>query len=371
MAKALQPAVTAGEISFELDRFELGSSGRLDLSGRWFGVRGMRFVRPTLIIRAEQGHVRALADLEHKPWAAEDGNPWEASFAWDYDAEILGAELAVASDVVVQLPAPGAASGGSQRLVAAPERERAAPAAAVPAAAVPAAAATELATEAPAPPRRPRRARPDAETERLRETLEATRAELEATRAELEAARAELEAARAERAEAEATAEAASLEAASAIARRDAAVSSADEALAARDAALAASAEMTDARDRERQLRDRLAAERDEARAALERLESELGQARAELQRATEHQRAASQARDQAVGERDQLIQSSQQASTAREAEIAARGAALVMRNAARGNPSFERDAGWFRRVLAIGVLVVAAFALLIILHAL
>ena len=76
MAKALQPAVKAGEIFFELDRFELGEGDRLELSGRWFGVRGRRFVRPTLAQISEVGPARALADHEHKPWAAEDGEWW-------------------------------------------------------------------------------------------------------------------------------------------------------------------------------------------------------------------------------------------------------------------------------------------------------
>ena len=49
MAEALKPVPTGtGSIFFELDRFEFTDGDRIALSGRWFGVRGRRFVRPTL-----------------------------------------------------------------------------------------------------------------------------------------------------------------------------------------------------------------------------------------------------------------------------------------------------------------------------------
>jgi len=77
MPEALHPAEeTAQDVSFELDAFTLVGSDRLELTGRWFGVRGRRFVRPMLTLSVGQESQRALADLEHKPWAAEDGEPW-------------------------------------------------------------------------------------------------------------------------------------------------------------------------------------------------------------------------------------------------------------------------------------------------------
>src|SRR5579884_2232940 len=93
---------TDQRIYFELDRFERAGDHRLSVSGRWYGVRGRRFVRPTLNLRTDRGRWRALADLEHKPWAAEDGQPWHAEFRVEDDAiELLEAELAVAPDIEI------------------------------------------------------------------------------------------------------------------------------------------------------------------------------------------------------------------------------------------------------------------------------
>ncbi|HXD64426.1 MAG TPA: hypothetical protein VNV17_07415 [Solirubrobacteraceae bacterium] len=78
------------------------------MAGRWFGVRGRRFVRPTLTLVHKGAAVRALADLEHKPWAAEDGEVWTAVFSVDKGLD--GAreiELSVAPDIVVGLRPKG------------------------------------------------------------------------------------------------------------------------------------------------------------------------------------------------------------------------------------------------------------------------
>jgi len=90
---------------FELEQFER-SGDRLRVAGRWSGVRGMRFMRPTLTI----GDRRVLAVLDHKPWAPEEGQVWVAEFPWDGDpAEVdpTRAELAVAPSVAVPLSSPG------------------------------------------------------------------------------------------------------------------------------------------------------------------------------------------------------------------------------------------------------------------------
>src|SRR5579884_759360 len=116
----------ANRIVFELDQFKLGDDKRLEVRGRWFGVRGRRFVRPTLMLQAGGEQHRALADLEHKPWQAEDGEPWEASFPWAVDgAEVRGAELAVAPDIAIPLPAPNGRRRSPTRLpVRGAERRR-------------------------------------------------------------------------------------------------------------------------------------------------------------------------------------------------------------------------------------------------------
>jgi len=96
---------------FELDRFEWTAPDRLEVSGRWFGVRGRRFVRPTLDVEGAGDQRRLLAVLDHKPWAAEDGQPWIAAFRWEGgEVELSGAELAVAPDIAVALASPDRAT---------------------------------------------------------------------------------------------------------------------------------------------------------------------------------------------------------------------------------------------------------------------
>jgi hypothetical protein len=143
-------------------------------------VRGRRFVRPALILSHKGTEVRALADLEHKPWAAQDGEVWTAAFS--VDDGLTGAreiELSVAPDITVELrrkgrklaqPGDTLTAGAAARtsrfkdevIVALPdERDEASPAAQP--AGKPGAAA------APATPRAPRRRRTDpaVELERL------------------------------------------------------------------------------------------------------------------------------------------------------------------------------------------------------------
>jgi hypothetical protein len=123
MAQAVEPERGVGSVTFEVERFEPRGRSQLLLSGRWFGLRGRRFVRPTLTLGIGDSRRRALADLDHKPWAAEEGELWEATFPFDREA---GAprhiELTVAPDITVALPVPG--SGASeQRIRARPRRD--------------------------------------------------------------------------------------------------------------------------------------------------------------------------------------------------------------------------------------------------------
>src|SRR5215207_5311881 len=94
-------------VAFEVERFEWTTDGRLELCGRWYGLRGHRFMRPALTVDAGDARRRMLADLEHKPWAAEDGEEWIAAFPWEGEPlELAGAELAVAPTLAVDLPPP-------------------------------------------------------------------------------------------------------------------------------------------------------------------------------------------------------------------------------------------------------------------------
>src|ERR671927_692616 len=101
MAGLFEPTGTERDhIVFELDQFKLAGEDRLEVRGRWFGVRGRRFVRPTLMLVGDGERRRLLADLEHKPWDADDGEPWVAAFAYERSgASVREAELAVAPDI--------------------------------------------------------------------------------------------------------------------------------------------------------------------------------------------------------------------------------------------------------------------------------
>jgi TolA-binding protein len=95
------------EVTFEVDRFEWSAPDTLEVSGRWFGLRGHRFLRPTLDVQASGQRRRMLAVLEHKPWAAEEGEEWIAAFLWTGPpARLEDAELTVSPDLAVQLPLP-------------------------------------------------------------------------------------------------------------------------------------------------------------------------------------------------------------------------------------------------------------------------
>ncbi|WP_272474572.1 hypothetical protein [Baekduia alba] len=94
-------------VDFALTRFEAVDGARLEVEGTWSGVRGVRFVRPALVVhdRATGGEKTLLADLEHKPWPAQEGEPWVAAFPWkDGDEpDVARTELAVAPSIVVPL----------------------------------------------------------------------------------------------------------------------------------------------------------------------------------------------------------------------------------------------------------------------------
>src|SRR3954454_20608593 len=114
MSRTATPADPLAELSFELDGFEWAGEERLEVSGRWFGVRGRRFVRPTLTLRAGGRRRRLVAVLEHKPWAAVEESAWTAGFTWRGDREVISvARLEVAPDVVLELPPPRDASAGT------------------------------------------------------------------------------------------------------------------------------------------------------------------------------------------------------------------------------------------------------------------
>lgn len=368
----------AGGLTFEVDRFDWVEPDRIEVTGRWYGLRGHRFMRPVLSVSAGDDQRRLLALLEHKPWASEDGDEWIAAFPWkgeplDFD----DAELAVAPSIAVELEPPRA-PGGKKRKPAPKAKGKAAP------------------------------SRPDARTvERLERELAAAHAEREELKAELSLLQGRLAAERdaAERREHHR----ASREERAAAEERDEAIAERDAARAERDEARQAAMEARERLEAERIGRheagddaharaERAERQRDEATAAHAKLVVELD-AIAEQERLLEREREqARRARQKAEAEakRAEAIQrkaetAKQKADKAESTARAEREAARVEREAARtkgssavvrATPRGPRTAtalpdvpaapegppAWLARGLAVVALVVLALVLLLLL---
>jgi hypothetical protein len=110
-------SVDSDRISFEVDRLGMIAPGRLEVNGRWLGIRGRRFVRPSITFTLADGSERrALAELKDKPWTAQDGESWTATFATDVELDqVTVTELGVATDIVVVLGAAGSRAESAAR----------------------------------------------------------------------------------------------------------------------------------------------------------------------------------------------------------------------------------------------------------------
>jgi hypothetical protein len=278
-----QTTVPAG-VSFEVDQFAW-VDGRLEVTGRWYGIRGRRFLRPTLDVEVDGSPRRMLAVLEHKPWAADDGEEWIAAFDWNGDPVALAvAELAVAPELSVVLPPPtGAPAKKARRAKATGERLAAAP---------PRAQALEAAL-----------AQAQAEAALLRDRLAA---EQKAWQQRVE----EVEALRDENAVARSAAEAERDEAAAA---RDAAISEREELISTRDAAVEERDTAVAAADAARADAEKTTAERDKAVREKTALETELA--------------ATARARDKARAERNEWLTRARDATAGQAAAAAEREA--------------------------------------------
>ena len=358
-----------GEIAFELERFEFKDDDRVEISGRWSGVRGRRFIRPTLTVMTGGRGSRALADLEHKPWAPEEGKLWMAAFSCSVEgATELEAELNVAPDITITLPAPGQAVGGAKR----GRRDRSGREAR---------ARREL-LERPAPQRRT--ARPSQESTARREiaaikmTMEEALAEKErlllVANAEKERLQGEVAASETEQAQLRARVEELSAELDQALAARQSALAARDQALetsersvAERDAAVQAKEEAVAARDAALESRDAAVAMREEALNARDESDAAASAALLARDHALAQRDAADTARGRAVADRETLAQTADQLRNQHEDDLATRGAQLVMRNATIASGAARRHAGWTVRTIAIIVVLAAVVALLLV----
>jgi hypothetical protein len=115
MATAARHPGPSAAASFAVQELAV-RDGVVRVRGHWSGIRGLRFLRPTLIV----GGTQVLATLEHKPWAPSEGRAWIAAFPWDGDpADLERASLEVAPSVVVPLGrgavAPRVSAAGTTR----------------------------------------------------------------------------------------------------------------------------------------------------------------------------------------------------------------------------------------------------------------
>jgi hypothetical protein len=252
LSSAVAPVVPG--VAFEVDRFEWNADDRLELVGRWFGLRGHRFLRPTLDVQVSGERRRMLADLEHKPWAADEGEPWIAAFTWrGVPAHFEDAELTVAPDLAVPLPPPengvkeAPVTDLRDRLPARPPRT-----AVLESELAAALAETERLTDELARVR----AGHEAAVDDLRERLEAERARARGLESELDVARQALDTARGAESAASEAAAAAAAEVDPLRGERDDAVAARDEALAKLAAAEAEKAAVAEQRDKAREERN-------------------------------------------------------------------------------------------------------------------
>jgi hypothetical protein len=107
MAGASQSVSPRAGVVFDVERADVDGD-HFVVRGHWSGVRGMRFMRPTLVV----GGRPLLATLEHKPWAPES-DPWVAAFPWPGGkADLKTMALAVAPSVTVALVPGGKVPAG-------------------------------------------------------------------------------------------------------------------------------------------------------------------------------------------------------------------------------------------------------------------
>ncbi len=374
MSPAPQSVSTGGRVAFQVDQLEFLAGGRCEIRGRWSGVRGRRFMRPALTVLADGRRIRLLADLEHKPWAAEDGEPWLAEFPCAFDrSAVQEAELTVAPDITVALPITSATRSAGKRgrskppVAEAPARS--------PVTVAPAAQRVERPSGESSSSQTMRRRLTEEQQERRRladevERLAAERtaaeervAELSAQleqlvgeRDELRSTRAE-ESARARDARVAQDRMAAELETvrrerAAALGSAEAAREASDRFLNERAAALAAQGRAESEREEAVASRDQALAERDTALAVRDHALSERD--------------AATVARDKALAQHNGLVRTNDRLQSELADQVSARrGAALVIRRAAQEPPASRPFAMLLPRAIALVVLVLIVLVVL------
>jgi hypothetical protein len=395
------------EVVFEPERFEL-KDGRIELSGRWYGAEGRRFIRPSLIFPRGDGETRLLADLEHKPWAAESGEPWHAAFPCDDDLDPgANVELAVAPDLTIELAVPAGLGADSDapnrgvrpRVEAEPENGAEPPMVPESASVAESVAAAWLSDasadgddegrslQATAMPVRDRAPEAAAETDDTAETddgsgaraLSAARGEIATLNERAEELTVEL---KRERSRFTRELGQAHEAAAEALRGRDEAVAQRQKAIEARqiaeqtiEQALAARGKAKRAGERAVEERDAAAARLHEALTQREEAVARLNEALAERDHALAQRDEARAERDRAVSdlkrvssERDELAAASERPGTNYERALTMPRTSIVTRSGAIESPAQWRRAHWLAVAIPVVALLVVILAVALIL---
>lgn len=328
MSRVSDAVARAGRVAFELDRFAITDDELFVVEGCWYGVRGRRFIRPSLTVTVEGNETRLLADLADKPWAADDGEPWKAAFPSALDiVDIEKAELTVAPDITIALRGSPDASDRPKPKPSGRRTQR-----------------SRTRTAGPDAGERQRR-----ELARKLERAERDRAQV-ATRLddlldqlsqvvrERDEIASELDAMRGAREEAVTANEAARLAYDRALADRDAATAAQQQAERDRDLAVAECDRAISERDGALALRDHAVAERDSAAAA----------------------------RDDIIHQRDALARAGERLQSELAELSSTRGAALVMRRAVEERSHSRRSPLLGPVALAIIVLLAVVVVLIV-----
>src|SRR3954447_19676912 len=95
----------AQQVSFELDSFAWAGPERLEVGGRWSGLRDHQLGNPELIVELKD-HIVRLSPLSRAPPRVGTDGEWSAAFFWPERRPMsLGpARLECASGIVAELP---------------------------------------------------------------------------------------------------------------------------------------------------------------------------------------------------------------------------------------------------------------------------
>jgi hypothetical protein len=356
----------------EIERFEWTAPDRIEIAGTWSGLRGHRFIRPTLALKGgEDEPKRLLALLEHKPWPADDGADWIAAFPWEGPIVKFGsAELSLGTGFDLTLPPPRMRPGKPRRFrqrVAARDAARDiapdAPRADGPG------VVTEPAPKAPKPkpanPKpKPAKAPP---APNLAPDLERVRGERDDALERARVLRGELEAERHSRERAVADARALERDAATRMLAEGGELRASVERQ--REMAFAARDEAIQVREAAIEAHQKAEAERAEAVRARKLADRERDKALAERDRATKDRDRAIETREQALRERDRSRDERDLSLQERDMVVSLQERGLPIKQP-RSRFMPERHAPgsdlevWMPRIVAVGVLFLFALVL-------